>query len=81
MGNKEYKTSEEVKQRAEEAIGHTFKEIFELARKYQQENGLKEKHGKRDMEKAILGRHMRKVGSIMRVMKRLNRILKKLILN
>ena len=37
MGNKEYKTSEEVKQRAEEAIGHTFKEIFELARKYQQE--------------------------------------------
>ena len=36
MGNKEYKTSEEVKQRAEEAIGHTFKEIFELARKYQQ---------------------------------------------
>ena len=29
MGNKEYKTSEEVKQRAEEAIGHSFKEIFE----------------------------------------------------
>ncbi len=30
MGNKEYKTSEEVKQRVEEAIGHSFKEIFEL---------------------------------------------------
>ena len=52
MGNKEYKTSEEVKQRAEEAIGHTFKEIFELARKYQQENGLKEKHGKGDIGQA-----------------------------
>ena len=39
MGNKEYKTSEEVKQRAEEAIGHSFKEIFELAQKFQQENG------------------------------------------
>ena len=51
MGNKEYKTSEEVKQRAEEAIGHTFKEIFELARKYQQENGLKEKHGKSSFNK------------------------------
>lgn len=46
MGNKEYKTSEEVKKRAEEAIGHSFKEIFELAQKFQQENGLKEKHGK-----------------------------------
>ena len=52
MGNKEYKTSEEVKQRAEEAIGHTFKEIFELDRKYQQENGLKEKHGKGDIGQA-----------------------------
>ena len=40
MGNKEYKTSEEVKQRAEEAIGHSFKEIFELAQKFQQENGV-----------------------------------------
>lgn len=49
MGNKEYKTSEEVKQRAEEAIGHSFKEIFELAQKFQQENGLKEKHGKGDI--------------------------------
>ena len=39
MGNKEYKTPEEVKQRAEEAIGHSFKEIFELAQKFQQENG------------------------------------------
>lgn len=39
MGNREYKTSEEVKQRAEEAIGHSFKEIFGLAQKFQQENG------------------------------------------
>lgn len=46
MGNKEYKTSEEVKQREEEAIGHSFKEIFGLALKFQQENGLKEKRGK-----------------------------------
>ncbi len=52
MGNKEYKTSEEVKQRAEEAIGHSFKEIFELAQKFQQENGLKEKHGKGDIGQA-----------------------------
>ena len=49
MGNKEYKTSEEVKKRAEESIGHSFKEIFELAQKFQQENGLKEKHGKGDI--------------------------------
>ena len=41
MGNKEYKTPEEVKKRAEEAIGYSFKEIFELAQKFQQENGLK----------------------------------------
>ena len=41
MGNKEYKTSEEVKQRAEEAIGHSFKEIFELAQKFQQEKWIK----------------------------------------
>ncbi|MSS62404.1 Sau3AI family type II restriction endonuclease [Velocimicrobium porci] len=46
MGNREYKTSEEVRQRAEEAIGHSFKKIFELAKKFQQENGLEEKHGK-----------------------------------
>ena len=52
MGNKEYKTPEEVKQRAEEAIGHSFKEIFELAQKFQQENGLKEKHGKGDIGQA-----------------------------
>ena len=52
MGNKEYKTSEEVKQRAEEAIGHSFKEIFESAQKFQQENGLKEKHGKGDIGQA-----------------------------
>lgn len=52
MGNKEYKTSEEVKQRAEEAIGHSFKEIFELAQKFQQENGSKEKHGKGDIGQA-----------------------------
>ena len=29
MDNKEYKNSEEVKKRAEEAIGRPFKEIFE----------------------------------------------------
>ncbi len=52
MGNKEYKTPEEVKQRAEEAIGHSFKEIFELAQKFQQENGLKAKHGKGDIGQA-----------------------------
>lgn len=52
MGNREYKTPEEVKQRAEEAIGHPFKEIFELAQKFQQENGLKEKHGKGDVGQA-----------------------------
>lgn len=52
MSKREYKTPEEVKQRAEEAIGHSFKEIFELARKFQQENGLKEKHGKGDIGQA-----------------------------
>ena len=52
MGNKEYKTPEEVKKRAEEAIGYSFKEIFELAQKFQQENGLKEKHGKGDIGQA-----------------------------
>ena len=52
MGNREYKTSEEVKQRAEEAIGHSFKEIFGLAQKFQQENGLKQKHGKGDIGQA-----------------------------
>lgn len=52
MGNKEYKTSEEVKQRAEEAIGHSFKEIFGLAQKFQQENESKEKHGKGDIGQA-----------------------------
>ena len=52
MGNKEYKTSEEVKQRAEEAIGHSFKEIFELAQKFQQENESKAKHGKGDIGQA-----------------------------
>ena len=52
MDNKEYKTLEEVKQRAEEAIGHSFKEIFELAREFQQKNGLKEKHGKGDIGQA-----------------------------
>lgn len=46
MENREYRTPEEVKQRAEEAIGHPFKEVFELAKQFQQENGLKEKHGK-----------------------------------
>ena len=61
MGNKEYKTSEEVKQRAEEAIGHSFKEIFELAQKFQQENGLKEKHGKGDIIMAQLSRQKSKV--------------------
>lgn len=45
-GYKEYKTLQEVKQREEEAIGHSFKEIFELAWEFQQKNGLKEKHGK-----------------------------------
>lgn len=54
MDNKEYKTLEEVKQRAEEAIGHSFKEIFELAREFQQKNGLKEKHGKGDIGQAFI---------------------------
>ena len=76
MGNKEYKTSEEVKQRAEEAIGHTFKEIFELARNYQQENGLKEKHGKGD-----IGQATKKAGLTIRAMKKLNQILKMQMLN
>ncbi len=49
MGNKRYRTAEEVRNRAEEAIGHPFEEIFELARKFQKENGLKEKHGKGDI--------------------------------
>lgn len=52
MGNREYKTSEEVKERAEKAIGHSFKEIFELAQKFQQENGLKGKRGKGDIGQA-----------------------------
>lgn len=52
MGNKEYKTSEEVRKRAEEAIGRSFEEIFELAREFQRENGLKEKHGKGDIGQA-----------------------------
>lgn len=52
MGNREYKTPEEVKQRAKEAIGHSFKEIFGLAQKFQQENGLKEKYGKGDIGQA-----------------------------
>lgn len=43
MDNKEYKTLEEVKQRAEEAIGHSFKEIFELAREFQQKKWIKRK--------------------------------------
>ena len=47
MGNKEYKTSEEVKQRAEEAIGHSFKEIFELAQKFQQERRIQRKRMER----------------------------------
>ena len=76
MGNKEYKTPEEVKQRAEEAIGHSFKEIFELAQKFQQENGLKAKHGKE-----ILDKPMKKAGLTMRAMKKLNRILKMQTLN
>ena len=77
MGNKEYKTPEEVKQRAEEAIGHSFKEIFELAQKYQQENGLKEKHGKGD----IRDKPTKKAGLTMRAMKKLNQILKMQMLN
>ena len=52
MDNKEYKNSEEVKKRAEEAIGRPFKEIFELAKKFQEKNGLKEKHGKGDIGQA-----------------------------
>lgn len=52
MGNREYKTPEEVRQRAEEAIGHSFKEIFGLAQKFQQENGLKEKRGKGNVGQA-----------------------------
>ena len=76
MGNREYKTSEEVKQRAEEAIGHSFKEIFGLAQKFQQENGLKQKHGKE-----ISDKHMKKDGLTMLVTKTLNQILKKRILN
>ena len=75
MGNKEYKTSEEVKHRAEEAIGHSFKEIFELARKFQQENGLKEKHGKGNIGQAY------EEGWFMRAMKKLNQILKMRTLN
>lgn len=50
--SREYKTPEEVKQRAEEAIGQPFKEIFELAQKFQQKNGLKERHGKGDVGQA-----------------------------
>lgn len=75
MGNKEYKTLEEVKQRAEEAIGHSFKEIFELAQKFQQKNGLKEKH------KETLGKPMKKDGLAMRTMKKRNQILKMQTLN
>ena len=76
MGNKEYKTSEEVKQRAEEAIGHSSKEIFELALKFQQENGLK-----RSMERETLVKLMKKAGLIMHAMKKLNQILKMRTLN
>lgn len=53
MENKEYKTLEEVKQRAEGAIGHSFKDIFELAREFQQKNGLKEKRGKGDIGQTV----------------------------
>lgn len=52
MNNKEYKTPEEVKKRAEEAIGHSFKEIFELAQEFREKNGLKERHGKGDIGQA-----------------------------
>ena len=52
MDNKEYKNPEEVKKRAEEAIGCPFKEVFELAKKFQEKNGLKEKHGKGDIGQA-----------------------------
>lgn len=52
MNNKEYKTPEEVKKRAEEAIGHLFKEVFELAQEFREKNGLKERHGKGDVGQA-----------------------------
>lgn len=52
MNNKKYKTPDEVKKRAEEAIGHPFKEVFELAQEFRRENGLKEKHGKGDIGQA-----------------------------
>ena len=52
MNDKEYKTPEEVKKRAEEAIGHPFKEVFELAQEFREKNGLKEKHGKGDIGQA-----------------------------
>ena len=52
MSNKEYKTPEEVKKRAEEAIGHSFKEVFELAQEFREKNNLKERHGKGDIGQA-----------------------------
>lgn len=52
MINKEYKTPEEVRKKAEEAIGHSFKEVFGLAQKFRVENNLKERHGKGDIGQA-----------------------------
>lgn len=49
MNKREYKTAEEVKKRAEEAIGIPFSEVRKLAEKFQTRYGLKAHTGKGDI--------------------------------